>query len=71
MSREAAKMILDVITRHGAEQDAALAKIECLCTQEEFSQFKQMIGRSMGTMLLDVIAPIVKKYPDLKPPQLT
>ena len=71
MSREAAKMILDVVIRHGAEQDAALAKIQELCTQEEFSEFKQMIGKSMGAMLLDVIAPIAKKYPDLKPPQLT
>ncbi len=31
---------------------------------------KQMVGKSMGAMLLDVINPIVAKYPDLKPPQL-
>jgi hypothetical protein len=29
-----------------------------------------MIGQSMGSMLLDVINPIVELYPDLKPSQL-
>ncbi len=70
MSRDAAKIVLDVITRHAAEQDAALMEIQGMCTREEFSQYKQMIGKSMGAMLLEVINPIVARYPDLKPPQL-
>lgn len=70
MSRQAAKLLLDVILRHGAEQDAVLADIEKLCTKDEFDRYKRMIGKSMGTMLLDVINPIVGKYPELKPSEM-
>jgi hypothetical protein len=31
---------------------------------------REAIGRSMGAMLLDVIDPIVTRYPDLRPPEL-
>lgn len=70
MSREAAKIVLDLAIRNGAEQDAALEKIRALCSSEEFGEYKRMIGKSMGSLLLDVINPIVAKYPDLKPPEL-
>ncbi len=70
MSREAAKRIIDLMIKHGAEQDAVLAEVQSICADDEFRKYKQMIGRSMGSMLLDVINPIVALYPDLKPSQL-
>jgi hypothetical protein len=70
MSREAAKIIIALVLRHSAEQNQALFDIEQACSPEEFRQYKQMIGASMGSMLLDVINPIVAKYPELRPPQL-
>jgi hypothetical protein len=53
-----------------AEQDLVLSEIKPSCSDDEFKQYREMIGKSMGAMLLDVINPIVQKYPDLKPPQL-
>lgn len=70
MSREAARKIIDLMVKHGAEQDAILAEIRSVCTDDEFQKYKRMIGRSMGCMLLDVINPIVELYPDLNPAQL-
>jgi hypothetical protein len=70
MSREAAAEVLRVVVEHGKEQDAVLDRIQSQCSQDEFNWFRQMIGKSMGTMLLDVINPIVAKYPELKPPEL-
>jgi hypothetical protein len=70
MSRDAAKIIVEVVTRNAAEQDAALAQIRSLCTEDEFSEYRRMIGRSMGAMLFEIINPIVAKYPELKPAQL-
>jgi hypothetical protein len=70
MSRSAAKRIMDLMVKHGAEQDAVLAEVQPLCTETEFEAYKQMIGRSMGAMLLDVMNPIIERYPDLKPHQL-
>jgi hypothetical protein len=70
MSQDAAKIIMDTVIRHLAEQDAALIKIQTLCTAEEFNGYRRMIGRCMGEMASEVINPIVAKYPELKPPQL-
>jgi hypothetical protein len=70
MSREAARKVADLVMRHGAEQDQVLIDIRPLCSLDEFEMYKQMIGKSMGAMLLDVLNPIFEKHPDLKPPQL-
>jgi len=70
MSQDAAQIILEVVTRNAAEQDAALTKIQSLCTEDEFNEYRRMIGKSMGAMLFEIINPIVAKYPELKPTQL-
>lgn len=70
MSREAAKKIIDLMLKHGAEQNAVLVEVKSICTEDEFHKYRHMIGHSMGSMLLDVINPIVELYPDLKPPPL-
>jgi hypothetical protein len=62
---------MDVALRNAAEQDAALMEIQSLCTEDEFREYRLMIGKSMGAMLFEIINPIVGKYPELKPPQLT
>ena len=67
MSQDAAKVVLEIIIRHSAEQDACLAAIREKCTDEEFREYRRMIGRSMGAMLLEVINPIIKKYQDWTP----
>ena len=70
MSRDAAKMIMDVAIKNVAEQDAVLIEIQSLCTVDEFSEFRRMIGKSMGAMLFEIVYPIVAKYPELKPAEL-
>jgi hypothetical protein len=70
MSQDAAKIIMDVVIRNAAEQDAALIKIQSLCTAEEFKEYRHMIGKSMGAIISEIINPIVTKYPALKPPQM-
>jgi hypothetical protein len=70
MSREAAKMIMEVVTRNAAEQDAVLTKIRSLCTEDEFNEYRRMIGRSMGAILVEIMHPIAAKYPELNPAQL-
>ena len=70
MAREAARKIIDLIVKHGAEQNAILAEVRSMCQEDEFQKYKQMIAQSMGSMLLDVINPLVELYPDLKPPEL-
>jgi hypothetical protein len=70
MSQEAAKILLETVLGHVAEQDAALAKIEAMCSPQEFETYKLMVGRTMGAMLFELINPIVAQFPDLKPPEM-
>ena len=70
MSRDAAKIVMELVTRNAAEQDAVLTEIQSLCTEEEFNEYRLMIGKSMGAMLFEVINPIIAKYPELKPSEL-
>jgi hypothetical protein len=40
MSREAAKKIVDLMIKHGAEQNALLAETEPICSDYEFQKYK-------------------------------
>lgn len=62
---------MEVVIKNAGEQDAALARIQPMCSADEFSEYRLMIGKSMGAMLFEVINPIVAKYPELKPPQMS
>jgi hypothetical protein len=70
MSKDAAKMIMEVVTKNIAEQDDVLIRIRPLCSESEFSEYRRMIGKSMGEMVTEIMHPIIAKYPELKPPQL-
>jgi hypothetical protein len=70
MSKEAARRIMDQMVRHGAEQNQVLLDIMPLCSDEDFIAYKRMIGASMGSLLDDVMNPIIAIYPDLCPPGL-
>ncbi len=70
MSRDAAKIIMDVAIKNAAEQDAVLTQVLSLCTEDELGEYRRMIGRSMAAMLFEIINPNVAKYPELKPSQL-
>jgi hypothetical protein len=70
MSRDAAKIVMELVTRRAAEQDALLIEIQSLCTEDEFNEYRHMIGKLMGAMLFEIINPIIAKYPELKPSEL-
>jgi hypothetical protein len=46
MSRDAAKIVMDMAIKNAAEQDAILTQIQSLCTEDELSEYRRMIGRS-------------------------
>jgi hypothetical protein len=70
MSRDAAKIVMELVTRNAAQQDAVLSQIQSLCTEDEFNEYRLMIGKSIGAMLFEIINPIIAKYPELKPTEL-
>jgi hypothetical protein len=68
MSREAAKAIVQVMIRHLDEHGELLRTIQSLCTSEEFVEYRMAIGQCSGTIVFEVLNPIVTRYPELHPP---
>jgi len=61
---------MELVAKNAAEQDAVLTEIQSLCTEDEFNEYRLMIGKSIGAMLFEIINPIIAKYPELKPSEL-
>jgi hypothetical protein len=49
MSRDAAKIIMEIVIRNAAEQDAVLTEIQPLCGEDEFNEYRRMIGKIHGS----------------------
>lgn len=70
MERETAEEINKLMLDCGAKLDKSVALVKERCGIEEFEVYRKSIGKIMGTMLLEIMNPIYKEYPDLKPLQL-
>jgi hypothetical protein len=68
--KDIAKEVVDLMLNHGAELDKLLISIKENCSEEEFIKYRGAIGHIMGRMLTDVMNPIFKEHPDLKPKEL-
>lgn len=49
--------------------DESIALVQTSCSEEEFKAYRREAGNIMGLMW-DVMNPLYKQYPELKPPQL-
>jgi hypothetical protein len=54
----------------GAKLNASIADVESSCPEEEFANYRRVVGKIMGAMLLDIMNPIYAAHPALKPSQL-
>jgi hypothetical protein len=63
----AAEKLIQILVRQGAELNSYLLEIEDTCSESEFAKFRTIVGRVMGSMLLDGINVVSNEFPDLKP----
>jgi hypothetical protein len=71
MTREQARVVADLMLRHGKELNALLLQLQAMgLSGEEFDEVRRHVGSLMGSMLLDVMNPLFAAHPDLKPPEL-
>ncbi len=54
----------------GTEIDKSIATVKDNCPQEEFEAYRKAAGKVMGDMLFEVMNPIYKAPPDLKPKEM-
>lgn len=70
MKKDVAAKINTFMLAYGAELDHSVKLVTDTASAEEFEAYRAAIAKIMGTMLVDIMNPIYKEHPDLKPPEL-
>ncbi|VAW47642.1 hypothetical protein MNBD_GAMMA03-1591 [hydrothermal vent metagenome] len=65
-----ATKINNLMLEFGAKLDNTVNFVKKECNQSDFDAYKKGVGKIMGTMLLEIMNPIYKEHPDLKPKEL-
>jgi hypothetical protein len=69
-NKKIAKEISDLMLSFGAKLDGSVAMVKEECDEEDFKKYRLAVGKILGEMLLEVMNPIYKDHPDIKPPEL-
>jgi hypothetical protein len=69
-NRDIAKEIVTVMLEAGSRIDASVALVKERGTAEDFANYRLAAGAVMTEILLEVLNPIFKQHPDLRPPKL-
>lgn len=70
MNHQTAKQIVDLMVEFGSRLNESVAIVETNCARDEFELYRLNIGKLMGGMLIDILNPILKEHPNLKPDRL-
>jgi|HubBroStandDraft_6_1064221.scaffolds.fasta_scaffold152900_2 hypothetical protein len=65
-----AAKVNDVMVGIAGQLDESVAFVMKRSSQEEFSRYRKAVGNVMGELLLEILNPLYKQHPGLKPPQL-
>jgi hypothetical protein len=66
VAQKVSKLMLDC----GAKLDESVSWVQKECTAEELAVYQQAIGKIMTDLLFEVMNPLYKAHPELKPPEL-
>jgi hypothetical protein len=70
MKKDIAEKISALMLEYGEKLDNSVKIVMDTSSTEEFEAYRNAVGQIMGTMLVDIMNPLYRKYPDLKPPEL-
>ena len=68
--KEIAAQISALMLEYGAKLDASIALVRDNCSEKEVGEYRRAVGEIMGNMLLEIMNPLYRQHPDLKPTQL-
>jgi hypothetical protein len=66
LSVEISRRLLEI----SRQLDESVAVAQGQCSEEEFNAFRLQIGTLMGGLYLDILKPLWREHPDLKPPEM-
>ena len=70
MRETMAKALIDMLLRHGGEQNDCLSRMAADEPPEEFLRIRAMIGKTMRAIWAEAVHPILAEHPALKPDRL-
>ena len=66
IAQEISKLMLD----YGAKLNASVALVQQECGVKEFEAYRNAVSKIMADMLLDVMNPLYRRHPEIKPKEL-
>jgi hypothetical protein len=70
MNRDAALAVLKHIEAMLEQGNGVLHVVNDMCSEEERKRFHEVLGTAVANIDLDLLEPIYKEFPDLRPPHL-
>jgi len=67
MTRDAAERITRQLLAATHALNEALTLVQTECPSSFFNQYRRHAGHVLGSIYLDLIKPVVERYPDLDP----
>jgi hypothetical protein len=68
--KAAAAKLMQILVRQGGELDSFVAEIEGECSEVQFVKYRRIVGKIMGSMLLDGINVLSGEFPNLVPREI-
>jgi hypothetical protein len=65
-----AKEVTDLLLQYSDRLDGSVAHAKDVCSQAEFEAYRRAVGEVMGAIWDQVLGPIFKEHPDLKPKEV-
>jgi hypothetical protein len=62
-----AKQISDLMVEFGGRLDGSVALVKENCSEDELKTYRRAVGTIMAEMLFQVMNPLYKRHPGLKP----
>ncbi len=70
MNKQVASEVVDLMIELGDKLNHSVSLVQSSCTENEFTVYRRAVANIMGSILLDVMNPIIDEHPDLKPNKL-
>jgi hypothetical protein len=70
MKKETAQQISLLMLEFSAKLNESVELVAAEGDANDTKYYKTIVGKLMGEMLIEIMNPIYKEHPDLKPPQL-
>ena len=70
MQLQVARQVLALMLEYSGKLDQSIQLVKDSCTEQEFLDYREAVGKIMGEMCVEIMWPIFKEHPDLEPDEM-